>query len=58
MDEDDQQQETIEALKALIKQVHLDGGARCRLCGEWFGGEDLGEMLANLAKHGEEVHDA
>lgn len=42
MDEDTNKQETIESIKAMIEQIRLDGGARCRLCGEWFGGEDLG----------------
>lgn len=53
---DKEQRETIDALKAIFDQAWRDGGARCRLCGEWFAGEDLGEMLENLGRHGEEKH--
>lgn len=51
-----EQQETIEAVKIMIWQTHRDGGARCRLCGVWFEGKDLGEMLAKLGEHGEKEH--
>ena len=53
---DKEQRETIEAFKGMIQQTFWDGGARCRICNEWFGGNDLGEILAKLGRHGEEKH--
>lgn len=44
-------------LTGTLEQVARDGRAKCRLCDYEVEGESFGEVLEQLAEHGEDAHE-
>lgn len=49
--------EAEDELLGTLERVVRTGEAQCRLCDHTVEGDDWGEILTNLAEHGEEAHD-